>query len=89
MYKKIIRPILFLLQPETIHHLIVNFLKIGFKIPGISYLVKKCFVISDDRLKTTFLGMEFSNPIGFAAGFDKNAEVFKGWIVHPKKSYMI
>ena len=76
MYKKIIRPILFLLQPETIHHLIVNFLKIGFKIPGISYLVKKCFVISDDRLKTTFLGMEFSNPIGFAAGFDKNAEVF-------------
>ena len=76
MYKNILRPLLFLLQPETIHHLIVNFLCIGFKIPGVSYLVKKAFVINDDSLKTTFLGMEFSNPIGFAAGFDKNAEVF-------------
>lgn len=76
MYKNILRPLLFLLQPETIHHLIVNFLRIGFKIPGVSYLVKKAFVINDDSLKTSFLGMDFSNPVGFAAGFDKNAEVF-------------
>ena len=76
MYKNILRPLLFLLQPETIHHLIVNFFRIGFKIPGVSYLVKKAFVINDDSLKITFLGMKFSNPIGFAAGFDKNAEVF-------------
>ncbi|NOQ25841.1 MAG: quinone-dependent dihydroorotate dehydrogenase [Bacteroidales bacterium] len=76
MYKNLVRPLLFLLQPETIHHLIVNFLKIGFKIPGISFLVKKCYTIKDSRLKTSFLGMEFDNPIGFAAGFDKNAEVY-------------
>ncbi len=76
MYRNIIRPLLFLLQPETVHHLIVNFLKIGFKIPGVAYLVRKSFGVKDKRLKTMFLGMEFDNPIGFAAGFDKNAEVY-------------
>lgn len=76
MYKSIIRPILFLLLPETIHHLIVNFLKIGFKIPGISYFTRKIFSVKHDSLKRTFLGMEFENPVGFAAGFDKNAEVY-------------
>ncbi len=76
MYRNIIRPLLFLLQPETVHHLIVNFLKIGFRIPGIAYLVKKSLRVKDNRLKTMFLGIEFDNPVGFAAGFDKNAEVY-------------
>ncbi|HAF31233.1 MAG TPA: dihydroorotate dehydrogenase (quinone) [Bacteroidales bacterium] len=77
MYKNFIRPLLFLLQPETVHHIIINFLKIGFKIPGIAYLVRKSFTLKNISLKTTFLGMEFDNPVGFAAGFDKNAEVYK------------
>jgi dihydroorotate dehydrogenase len=76
MYKTIIRPVLFLFQPETIHHLIVNLLKFGFKIPGLSYIIKSYYSINDNRLKTTFLGLEFKNPVGFAAGFDKNAEIY-------------
>jgi len=76
MYKSIIRPLLFLLQPETVHHLIVNILKTGFKIPGISYLVGKIYIIKDKRLNREFLGLKFENPVGFAAGFDKNAEVY-------------
>jgi dihydroorotate dehydrogenase len=76
MYKTIIRPILFLLQPEAIHHLIVNILKFGFKIPGISFIVKKLYCFKNDKLKRSFLGMTFDNPIGFAAGFDKNAEIY-------------
>lgn len=76
MYRNIIRPLLFLLQPETVHHLIINFLKIGFRIPGIAYLVRKSFSVKDKRLKTMFLGIEFDSPVGFAAGFDKNAEVY-------------
>ncbi|MCD4834194.1 MAG: quinone-dependent dihydroorotate dehydrogenase [Bacteroidales bacterium] len=76
MYRNIIRPLLFLLQPETVHHLIVNFLKIGFRIPGIAYLVNKSLTVKDNRLKTMFLGIEFDNPVGFAAGFDKNAEIY-------------
>ena len=76
MYKNIIRPVLFLFQPETIHHLIVNLLKFGFKIPGLSYIIKLYYTVNDNRLKTSFLGLEFKNPVGFAAGFDKNAEVY-------------
>ena len=76
MYKSIIRPILFLLPPETVHHLIVSILKFSFKIPGVKYLIKRAFFVHDDRLKRSFLGMEFINPVGFAAGFDKNAEVY-------------
>ncbi len=76
MYKFIIRPLLFLLQPESIHALIVIILKIGFKIPGIAFLVRKMYAVKDIRLKTNFLGLEFDNPVGFAAGFDKNAEVY-------------
>jgi dihydroorotate dehydrogenase len=76
MYKTIIRPVLFLFQPETIHHLIVTLLKFGFRIPGLSYILKSYYIINDNRLKTTFLGIEFKNPVGFAAGFDKNAEVY-------------
>ena len=76
MYKKLIRPVLFLLQPESIHHLIVFVLKIAFKIPGLQFIVKNIYSVKDSRLKRSFLGLEFDNPVGFAAGFDKNAEVY-------------
>ncbi|MBU8892927.1 MAG: quinone-dependent dihydroorotate dehydrogenase [Bacteroidales bacterium] len=76
MYKNIIRPLLFLLQPETVHSLIVSFVKIGFKIPGVSSLIKKTFTVRDKRLNRVFLGMEYENPVGFAAGFDKNAKIY-------------
>lgn len=76
MYKSIIRPILFLLKPETIHHLIVFVLKIGFKIPGVSAIINKIYTVKHECLKTSFLGLKFDNPVGFAAGFDKNAEVY-------------
>jgi dihydroorotate dehydrogenase len=77
MYRFLIRPLLFLLPPETIHHLLISFLKIAFKIPGIRSLVKKSYHLSDPALETDFLGMTFSNPVGLAAGFDKNAEIYR------------
>jgi dihydroorotate dehydrogenase len=77
MYRFLIRPLLFLLPPETIHHLLISFLKIAFKIPGIRSLVKKSYHLSDPALQTKFLGMTFSNPVGLAAGFDKNAEIYR------------
>ena len=76
MYRNLIRPLLFLLPPETIHRLLVSFLKIAFKIPGIKALIRSFYHIADPALKTDFLGMTFSNPVGLAAGFDKNAEVY-------------
>ncbi len=75
MYKLIIRPILFLLSPERVHALVVLAIKIGFLIPGIKWVVKKSFSVNHPKLERTVFGIHFKNPIGLAAGFDKNAEL--------------
>ncbi len=76
MYKSIIRPILFKFQPETIHNLTFAFFKLAKFIPGASLLLKKNFQINNDKLKRKVFGIEFPNPIGLAAGLDKDAEAF-------------
>ncbi len=76
MYRYVIKPLLFLLAPETIHHLLVGSFKIFFKIPGIPALTRFIFRVRDPKLETEFLGIKFENPVGLAAGFDKNAHVY-------------
>jgi dihydroorotate dehydrogenase len=76
MYRYFIRPILFLFPPEVIHHLLTGTLRFLFKIPGVPRLIRTFFVVRDPLLETEFLGMKFQNPVGLAAGFDKNGEVF-------------
>ena len=46
------------------------------KIPGISYLSRKLFSIKSKSLEKEIFGIKFPNPVGLAAGFDKNAELF-------------
>jgi dihydroorotate dehydrogenase len=77
MYRTLIRPVLFLLPPETIHRILVQWLKILFKIPGVHRLVSSIYHLNDPSLETQFLGMTFRNPVGLAAGFDKNAELYR------------
>ncbi len=76
MYKLIIRPILFLFDPEKIHHF--SFATISFlnKIPGVSALIRAMFCMEDKRLEREVFGLKFKNPVGLAAGFDKNASLF-------------
>jgi dihydroorotate dehydrogenase len=76
MYKTIIRPILFLFSPEFIHHITFSTLKILFKIPGIFAVVSKIFLVNDKKLEQNLFGLTFKNPVGLAAGFDKNAVLF-------------
>jgi dihydroorotate dehydrogenase len=76
MYRYFIRPILFLLSPETIHHLLTSGLRFLFRIPGVAALVRSAYMVRDPLLNTNFLGIEFRNPVGLAAGFDKNGEVY-------------
>lgn len=75
MYKLIIRPFLFLLDPERVHHL--TFLIIHFfgKI-GITGLYKSLFVLEDEQLEREVFGLRFKNPVGLAAGFDKDAKLY-------------
>lgn len=76
MYKKIIRPILFLLQPETIHHILIVMMKVARYIPFFKPVLH-LFMKNDGRaLEREVFGLRFPNPVGFAAGFDKNAEVY-------------
>jgi len=77
MYRYLIRPILFLLSPETIHHLLITSLRLAFKMPGLLPLVKGFYHVKDKSLELNFLGLHFTNPVGLAAGFDKNASIYK------------
>lgn len=75
MYKHLLRPLLFLLPPEAIHHLVIHGLKIGRWIPGALALLRACFTLRHPALEREVFGLKFPNPVGLAAGFDKNAEV--------------
>ncbi len=76
MYKTLVRPLLFLIPPETVHHLVVALMRTGFRIPGVAWLVRKCFVISATELETEVFGLKFPNRVGLAAGFDKKANIY-------------
>ena len=76
MYKNIVRPILFRFDPEKIHHFTFGFLKNIFKIPGATFFFKKNFQLDDPRLEREVFGLKFKNPVGLAAGFDKDAILF-------------
>ena len=75
-YKLFIRPILFFFDPETAHHFTISCLKFLFFIPGISSLVSAFYSLENKKLKRDLFGISFKNPVGLAAGFDKNAELF-------------
>lgn len=76
IYTKILRPLFFIAPAETIHYALIVFLKVLFRIPGFSALVTWLLKSRDQRLKKKVFGLEFANPVGLAAGFDKNAELY-------------
>ena len=73
MYKKIISPILFLFDPEKIHTFTFFLIKVLFKIPILDFLIESFYKVESPKLKRKFFGLTFDNPVGIAAGFDKNA----------------
>ena len=75
MYK-LIRKILFQFDPEKVHHFTATLLKIGFCLPFVGSLVRRKFTITDKRLERELFGITFPNPVGLAAGFDKNGTMF-------------
>lgn len=76
MYKLFIRPLLFLFDPEKVHHF--TFAAICFlnKIPFSKSILKKIYAIENPKLERQVFGLTFKNPIGLAAGFDKDAKLF-------------
>ena len=76
MYKLLVRPILFLFDPEKIHHFVFNSIRNLFKIPGFKFIAKSIHVFDDPKLEKELFGLKFKNPVGLAAGFDKDAKLF-------------
>ncbi|UGU16975.1 quinone-dependent dihydroorotate dehydrogenase [Sinomicrobium kalidii] len=76
MYKTLIRPILFRFDPEKVHHFTFTFIKAVNKIPGVPALLRKMYAVDDPRLEREVFGLKFKNPVGLAAGFDKDARLF-------------
>lgn len=75
MYKILIRPFLFLLDAERVHHLTFSLIKVFSKI-GLLRIFKARYTVSDQRLEREVFGLKFKNPVGLAAGFDKDAKLF-------------
>ncbi|MDJ0645560.1 MAG: quinone-dependent dihydroorotate dehydrogenase [Flavobacteriaceae bacterium] len=73
MYRTIIQPILFLFDAEKVHHFTFSMLKMVFKIPLMASFVRNTFQVRDKKLERNLFGLTFENPVGLAAGFDKNA----------------
>lgn len=76
MYKLLVRPILFLFDPEKIHHFVFKSIRFFFKIPGFKFLAKSIHSLDDPKLEKELFGLKFKNPVGLAAGFDKDAKLF-------------
>ncbi len=70
----LIKSILFTLPAEKAHYTTTSILKWICKIPGVSSIIRSQYQVNDKRLERNFLGLNFPNPVGLAAGFDKNAE---------------
>jgi len=75
MYKAIIRPLLFLFDPEKVHHFSFRAIKLTSQL-GLSGIFRKLYAIEDPRLEREVFGLKFKNPVGLAAGFDKNAVLY-------------
>ena len=76
MYKSIVRPIFFLFDPEKIHYFTFSLVKTLCKIPFVASIFRSLYLVEDKRLERTLFGITFKNPVGLAAGFDKNAVLY-------------
>lgn len=76
MYK-LLKPLLFLLPAEKAHYFTVDLLKFTLGIPIVGSLFRSFYSVKDERLKRKVFGLEFENPVGLAAGFDKDGKAYK------------
>jgi dihydroorotate dehydrogenase len=73
MYKGLLRPLLYSLPPEKAHYLTAGLLATAAQIIGVRSIIQKSFELNDKSLEREVFGLKFPNPVGLAAGFDKDA----------------
>lgn len=77
MYQKLIKPLLFRFDPEAVHYFTFSAIKLLSALPFASAIIRALYLVKDQRLEREVFGLKFPNPVGLAAGFDKNAVLFK------------
>lgn len=75
MYKKLVKPVLFLFPPDFVHALIARMGAVAQSVPPVRWLLRKVWRRDDPRLQQQLFGIDIKNPIGLSAGFDKNIEL--------------
>ncbi len=76
MYKTFIRPLFFCFDPEKIHHFTFSLIRFFHKI-GFGSIFRCIYKIENPKLERELFGLKFPNPVGLAAGFDKDAKLYK------------
>ena len=74
------KPFLFRSDPERVHDRVMRGLELSSRSPGTLRLISAACQVKDKRLETQVFGLTFPNPIGLAAGFDKNARAVPAWL---------
>jgi len=74
MYKSLLRPLLFRKDPETIHHKVFGWVKSAHQLPLVPALLRGLYKAPGREVEA--FGLHFKNPIGLAAGFDKDGKLF-------------
>lgn len=74
-YQDFLRPWLFRMDPETAHERVVRWLELGADIPVFKSILNGVYGFEDSSLETEVAGLKFSNPVGLAAGFDKDCRL--------------
>jgi dihydroorotate dehydrogenase len=72
-YQNVLKPLLFLVNPERAHYIVAHGLRWIMKIPGVSLIFHLVYGFKHTKLEREVFGLRFENPVGLAAGFDKNA----------------
>ena len=76
MYKRL-KPLIFLFSPEVAHEWTMRLLTLACAIPGVAWILRRHYTVTDKRLEVSIAGLTFPNPVGLAAGFDKDARWLK------------
>lgn len=75
MYKSIVKPLLFKKNPEDAHHFTFDLIKKSFNLPIIKNIIEGMYDYQNPVLEREVFGLKFKNPVGLAAGFDKDAKL--------------
>jgi dihydroorotate dehydrogenase len=76
MYKRLIRPVLFLFDPEGVHYFSFAAIRLLHRIPFMGAIIRALYAYHKPTLQREVFGLRFPNPVGLAAGFDKDAKLY-------------